>query len=248
MTTSVQPKVNRSGFSYFFQGFSLIRTPGIRRFVFVPLLVNMVLFGFAFYQLSFIIADLTQQISAYLPEVLSWLVYVVKPLLYLTAIVCFSFLFATLANWIAAPFNGLLAEKIELHLSNQPLSTGGLFDAVKDVPRTLKREWRKLIYYIPRALGFLLILFLLPVIGQVIWFIFVAWMMAIQYCDFSFDNHKVSFDEMRAKLRSNKGVCLSFGIMVTFFSMIPLLNLILMPVAICGATAIWVDRFKNDYQ
>lgn len=243
-----QQPIAQSGAGYFMQGFSLIRTPGIRRFVFIPLLVNLILFGSAFYYLAGYISTLIVEFEQWLPEALSWLVYIAEPLLYFTALICFSFLFSTIANWLAAPFNGLLSEKIELHLCGESISDGGLSDVIKDVPRTLAREWRKLIYYIPRAIGFFILLWVLPFVGQVIWFAFVAWMMAIQYCDYPFDNHKISFDDMRDKLAEHKGKCFSFGLTVTVFAMIPILNLVLMPVAICGATAMWVDHLKQDYR
>jgi len=115
---------------------------------------------------------------------------------------------------------------------------------VKDIPRTLGREFAKLAYYIPRALGFLLLFFILPVFGQILWFLFSAWMMAIQYCDYPFDNHKVAFKDMRRTLNQSRGNCFSFGIGVSIFSMIPIVNFLVMPVAICGATAMWVDNLK----
>ena len=154
--------------------------------------------------------------------------------------------FGTLANWIAAPFNGLLSEKVEAHLTGQPLGDAGLIDAFKDIPRTLAREARKLIYYIPRAVIFL-VLFFVPVIGQVLWFLFNAWMMALQYIDYPFDNHKVGFTPMKKALRTNKPLTFQFGIMVSIFSLIPIVNFIVMPIAVCGGTALWVNEYKAKY-
>ena len=61
--------------------------------------------------------------------------------------------------------------------------------------------------YLPRAVV-LFILYFVPGIGQtvapVLWFLFSAWMLAIQYCDYPFDNHKVPFKEMRTALRNPK--------------------------------------------
>ena len=34
--------------------------------------------------------------------------------------------FGTLANWIAAPFNGVLSEKVERHLTGQAMGDDGL--------------------------------------------------------------------------------------------------------------------------
>lgn len=70
-------------------------------------------------------------------------------------------------------------------------------------------------------------------------------MLAVQYCDYPFDNHKVPFNEMRNSLKQKQGKAYSFGALVAIFTTIPILNLIVMPVAVCGATAIWVAEFKR---
>ena len=241
---------NKSGVSYFMQGFSLIKTKGIRRFVFIPLMVNLVLFSIAFTylikQVDIYIQTLIDWIPSWLSWLTDWLSYLIWPLALITILLVFSYFFNTLANWIAAPFNGLLAEKIESHLRGETIDSGGWMDLVKDIPRVLGREFTKLMYYIPRAIGYLLLFFLLPVIGQVIWFLFTAWMMAIQYCDYAFDNHKVPFTTMRKALQAQTGKSISFGSAVTLFAMIPIVNFLVMPVAICGATAMWVDEYHPE--
>lgn len=136
--------------------------------------------------------------------------------------------FSTLANWIAAPFNGLLAEQLEARLTGATPPDTGILGIMKDVPRIMKREWQKLAWYLPRALV-LLVLYFIPGIGQtiapVLWFLFSAWMLAIQYCDYPFDNHKVPFKTMRAALRTQKAANMQFGALTSLFTMIPVLNL-----------------------
>lgn len=237
----------KSGAGYLLKGFELIRLKGIRRFVFIPLLINLILFSCAFY---FIVIELKYYmdiIITWLPKWLNWLSTILWPLAVVTVLVVFSFLFSTAANWLAAPFNGLLSEKIENILVGEVGPSDSILDIVQDTPRTLGREWTKLVYYVPRAIGFFILLFILPVIGQVIWFLFVAWMMAIQYKDYPFDNHKISFVEMKQALKQHQGLSYSFGITVTIFAMIPIVNLIIMPVAICGATALWIDHYRGQF-
>ncbi len=240
--------IDHSGASYFFKGFSLIRQKGIRRFVFIPLAINALLFSFAFYFVYLELNTYMDSMMSWLPSWLDWLSVVLWPLAVLTILVVFSFIFSTVANWLAAPFNGLLSEKMEAILSGNEAPKGSMLDIVKDIPRTLSREWQKLAYYLPRAIGFFIIMWLLPVLGQVIWFLFIAWMMAIQYKDYPFDNHKVPFATMKKMLKQKQGISYSFGITVALFSMIPIVNLVVMPVAICGATAIWVDHYKDMHR
>ncbi|WP_447073048.1 sulfate transporter CysZ [Shewanella indica] len=249
MSASSRPA--KSGVNYFLQGFSLIKQPGLRSFVFIPLMINLLLFAgviyFAIGQLGNVFAWLEGQ----LPDYLSWLNVILWPLAIITLLVLLSFIFSSVMNWLAAPFNGLLAEKVEQLLTGKPINTGGTLDLIKDLPRILGREWQKLVYYLPRAI-LILLLFFIPVIGQtvfpVVWFIFSAWMMSIQYCDYPFDNHKVAFKEMKFALKNTKGSSMSFGAAVTLFSMIPIVNFIVMPVAICGATSMWVDKYREAYR
>jgi CysZ protein len=246
-TQPIQSPFAHSGAGYVIKGFELIRIKGIRRFVFIPLLINVLLFSIAFYYLFLEIEQFMVTVMSWLPQWLDWLSVIIWPVVVLCVLIFFSFIFSTVSNWLAAPFNGLLSEKIEIILSEESAPQGSLFDVIKDTPRTLNREWKKLKYFIPRAIGFFILSFILPVVGQIIWLLFMAWMMAIQYKDYPFDNHKIPFTTMKEALKEKRGLSYSFGITVSIFSMIPIMNLIIMPVAICGATALWVDHYKNDF-
>ena len=240
--------MTRSGFGYFFYGLELALKPGIRRFVLFPLIANVLLIGSA---LVYLFSNLNIWIEGwlgYMPDFLSWLSYIIWPILALTILGTFSYFFSTLANFIAAPFNGLLAEQVEATLCGKLDNSQGMLDLVKDTPRILLREWQKFAYFLPKAIGLFLLL-LIPALGQtigpILWFIFSAWIMAIQYCDYPFDNHKVSFPTMKRQLKQKQSKAYGFGILVALFTMIPILNLIVMPVAVCGATAMWVEEFKE---
>ena len=239
--------IAHTGAGYFLKGFDLITNKGVKRFVIIPLLINLFIFGFAFSYLFGQLNVYISQLLSMLPEWLMWLEYVVWPIAVVTILIGFSFIFSAVANWLAAPFNGLLSEKVEAQLTGRDIADGSALDVVKDIPRTLSREWCKLKYYVPRAIGFFIIMWFIPVIGQIIWFLFVSWMMAIQYKDYPFDNHKINFTQMKQEIGQRKSLSYSFGMTVAVFSMIPFINLIVMPVAICGATALWVDRYQNTH-
>ena len=236
-----------NGVHYFSEGWRLVRLPGIRRFVIIPLLVNILLLGGAFVWLFYQLGSWIPQLMAHIPDWLQWLSYLLWPLSVISIVLVFSYFFSTIANWIAAPFCCLLAEQLEGRLTGKPLPDSGWMAMLKDVPRIMKRELQKLGYYLPRALG-LLLLYFIPGFGQtvapVLWFLFSAWMLSVQYCDYPFDNHKVSFQQMRSALRRHKSANMQFGALVSLFTMIPILNLAIMPVAVCGATAMWVDRYR----
>ncbi|MEC5318311.1 sulfate transporter CysZ [Brenneria populi subsp. brevivirga] len=238
----------RSGIHYFLEGWHLISLPGIRRFVILPLLVNIVLMGGAFWWLFTRLGDWIPQAMNHIPTWLQWLSYLIWPIAVLSILLIFGYFFSTIANFIAAPFNGLLAEQLEARLTGQSLPDSGILDIAKDIPRIMKREVQKLAYYLPRAVV-LLLLYFIPGVGQtiapVLWFLFSAWMLAVQYCDYPFDNHKVSFPAMRQALRRHKVTNLQFGGLISLFTLVPFLNLVIMPVAVCGATALWAERYRT---
>ena len=236
------------GFEYFLSGFSLISQKGLKRFVLIPLLINLVLFGSS---LFFIIGWIEQGVNyanGYLPDFLSWLEFIIWPIALLLVLFIYSMVFTVITNFIAAPFNGLLSEKVELYLTGQRVNDDGLADLLKDVPRMLGRELAKLMYYLPKALLFLILLLFIPVFGQVMWFLFSAWMFAVQYIDYPFDNHKIPFAEARQHLKQKQGLSYGFGSAVLIFSMVPIVNLIVMPVAVCGATRLFVENYRINYR
>lgn len=239
-----------NGIHYFAQGCKLVREPGIKRYVILPLLLNIVLMGGAFWWLFSRLSSWIPAIMSSVPQWLQWLNYLIWPLAVVSVLLVFGYLFSTIANWIAAPFCGLLAEQLEARLTGAVPPNTGISDVLKDTPRIMKREGQKFCWYLPRAL-LLLVLYLIPGIGQtlapILWFLFSAWMLAMQYCDYPFDNHKVAFKTMRQALRINKITQLQFGALVNICTLIPIVNLFIMPIAVCGATAMWVDYYRNQH-
>ena len=240
----------KSGVSYLFQGLQLVSQPGLRRFVLLPLLTNLLLFSAAFYWLFSQLSELADHWIGLLPEWLTWLEYLLWPLAIITVLLLFSFIFSMVANWIAAPFNGLLAEQVEARLTGVQPPEVSVAQLLKDVPRILAREWQKLKYYLPKAIG-CLILFFIPLVGQtiapVIWLLLCAWMAAIQYCDYPYDNHKIRFEIMREDLKNHRWTNLGFGLIVSVCTAIPIVNFLIMPIAIYGATAMWVDLYRAKH-
>ena len=59
-------------------------------------------------------------------------------------------------------------------------------------------------------------------------------------------NNKITFKETRQTLVKHKCLLLSFGIGAWAILLIPFLNILMMPIAICGATILWVERIRPD--
>lgn len=235
------------GLRYFIQGWGLLMQRQLLPFVIFPIIINTLLMvGLVW----FFFANIGGLLEAFLPSWLEWLSFVLIPLIFIMILVAFYFAFTTLANFIAAPFNALLAEKVEQQLTGEKLTDMSMAEMFKDVPRMLNREWKKMLYSIPRLVALFLLGFV-PVLGQTVVpllaFAFSAWLLAIQYCDYPFDNHKISFARMRNALSEQRVMNFTFGALVSLFTMIPFVNLVVMPVAVCGATAMWVREYRDFF-
>jgi CysZ protein len=232
-----------SGPQYLREGLKLVLSPGLRLFVLLPLAINLLLFVGLIYLAGHQFSLWVDTLMPSLPDWLSFLSYVLWPLFVVLVLLMVFFTFTMLANIIAAPFNGFLAEKVEVVVRGTddfPAFSWG--ELVAMVPRTLAREMRKLGYFLPRALA-LFILSFIPAVNLIaapLWLIFGVWMMAIQYIDYPADNHKLGWNEMLAWLREKRWQSMSFGGSVYLVLLIPVVNILMMPAAVAGATLFWV--------
>ena len=245
----VNEKEVKSGLHYFVMGWSLISQQGLRRFVIMPILLNIVLMIGLLWLFITQISGMIEWVMNFLPNWLDWMSSIMFIASLVMILTVFYFSFTMLSGFIAAPFNGLLAEKVEKMLTGEVMIETNMQDFIKDVPRMLAREWQKLWYSLPKYIALFLFGFM-PFLGQtvvpIIAFVFGAWMMAIQYCDYPFDNHKISFHAMRFKLAQNRTQSLVFGALITLCTLVPIINLVVIPVAVCGATVMWVDTYRKE--
>lgn len=239
-----------TGPQYLGEGLKLVLSPGLRLFVLLPLTINLLLFAAL---IGFAVQEFSGWVDAFMPSLpdwLSFLQYLIWPLFVALVLVLIFFSFTMLANIIAAPFNGFLAEKVEVVVRGQDnFPAFSWAELMTMIPRTVGRELRKLAYFLPRA-GALLILSFIPVVNLVaapLWILFGIWMMAVQYIDYPADNHKLGWNEMLAWLREKRWQSLGFGGITYLALMIPFVNILMMPAAVAGATLFWV-REGGDRQ
>ena len=237
------PTPTPTGALYLIEGLKLVLRPGLRRFVLLPLGINTLLFAAL---ISLALRQFSTWVQALMPSLPSWLSfleYLLWPLFVVVVLLMVFFTFTLLANMVAAPFNSFLAEKVEVVVRGEdnfpPFRWAELMAMV---PRTLRREWRKLAYFLPRAIGLLLLSFIpvINVIAAPLWLLFGVWMMAIQYIDFPADNNQVSWDDMLAWIRARRRQSLGFGGVTYLALLIPGVNLLKMQAAVAGATLFWV--------
>lgn len=225
----------------------MLSHPKLRPFVLVPLTINVLIFGSLIsWGLSNLI-DWVNSWMAWLPEWLSFLEWILWPIIGLTVALVTGYLFTAVALLIASPFNALLAEKAEELITGQPVQgLEGLGAALMSVPRGIFRELAKLVYYLPMALMVLIISFIPAVnaIAPLLWLLLGAWMMSLQFVDYPMDNHQFSFKDVRIAVADRRLSSLGFGGMVAALASIPIVNFFVVPAAVVGATILYVEELR----
>ena len=233
------------GMRYFGRGLSLLSNKGLKRFVAIPIIINALLMSALIYFGGGWLVEQIDIMIAWLPSWLSWLSWLLIPIAALTLISITLYFFSAVVNLIASPFNGLLSEAVEVQVKGDSIPDESIAALLA---RTIPRELRKLAYFIPRYIALLIISFIpvVNVISPVLWFVFGAWVLTLQYLDYALDNNGHSFNDLHKALKIQPLTNLGFGFIVAIGFMVPVLNLLVMPAAVCGATLYWSEQIKGN--
>jgi CysZ protein len=225
--------------SFLFKGLNLLSSPELRKFIIIPVLINIVLYSAALTLGYFYISDLIDQ---FIPSWLHWLNWILWPLFFISFFIIGFFTFSLLANILAAPFYGKLSAKTMTMVKGQAAAT-----AEQPLAKVLVAESKRLGYLVTRALP-LLILSIIPginVIAPFLWALFGAWGMALEYLAYPLENQGVLFSEQKELVKSVRLGALSFGGLAVLGLTIPVLNIIVAPAAVIGAT-LYFNEIKQD--
>ena len=228
------------------RGTRLLNKPGVRIYVIIPLAINLLLFGTLIWYGYSLFVPLVEWMMSFVPGFLDFLEWFIWLFFGTLAALTVFFSFTPVANIVAAPFNALMAEKIEIYLTGKAPSSNLSF--AKMALDAIGSQLRKLGYIMLWALGLFLIS-LIPVINliaPVLWVIFGSWLLSLEYFDYPMGNHDLVFDEEKRILRERRGIALGFGGSVMILTSIPIVNFITMPVAVAGATLLWVEQFQSN--
>lgn len=233
------------GVGYLVDGFKLIFSKGLKRFILVPVTVNAIIFSTVIVYAAVELWNYFYGLSEGYP---AWAVYSVGVFLFFIytflSILITATIFVFITNIIASPFYGILAEKTEKKLLGKSYSAPMTIKSVLLIaPRALIRELRKLLSYLPWLLigAFCFIFPLISLIAPLLWFVIMAWILAIQYVDYTPDNHGTDFPKTIKMLKQQPLTVIGFGIATSLLITFPILNLVVPPAAIAGGTKLWLD-------
>jgi CysZ protein len=224
---------------YLFKGLKLLASSQLRSFIIIPVLINVVLYSVALLLGYYYISDLINQ---FIPGWLHWLSWILWPLFFISFFMAGFFTFTVLANLLAAPFYGKLSAKT-LVLINGEAKEIEEQSLVKVIFAELKRAG----YLLSRALPLLVLSFIpgVNVLAPFLWALFGAWGMALEYMAYPLENAGILFSEQKQLVKSIRIGALSFGGVAVMGLTIPVVNIIIGPVAVIGATLYFNDVRKE---
>ena len=223
---------------YFFRGLRLLSRQELRKFILIPVFINVVLYSIALVLAYYYVSDLIYQ---FIPDWLSWLSWILWPLFFISFFIVGFFTFSVLANLLAAPFYGKLSAKTLSMISGQTRE-------VKEQPLTkvMMAEVGRVGYLFSRAIP-LLVLSIIPglnIIAPFFWALFGAWGSALEYMAYPLENEGVLFAEQKQIVRKVRLGALSFGGVTMLGLTLPVLNIIVAPAAVIGAT-VYFNEVKD---
>lgn len=243
---------------YLKQGLTLAQARGLRAYVIIPMVFNVLVFGGLYYFFGQWIGGWVAELTAgwefsgtwsFLNPAVDFLVGAAVVLVWIVLLGLLASVFTLSVQLIAAPFMGFLSEKVDVGVTGQPMPDESILAMTV---RVFKRELRKTWYWLWRALLILLVvlvIYFIPVVNvlaSAVWFLWSGWLIGMQYIDYSADNRQVPFTVMLERLKRKPLLVLTFGSVVLGLTMLPLVNLFIMPVAVIAGTLIWVHELADE--
>lgn len=228
-----------AGFRCLADGFSLLRTAGAGPWIALPAIVSLIIVGGG---IGLIVGQ-SQAVEAWLgnllPDWLDFLGSVLAVVLNIIAVVLGLWLSGFIAMVLSSPLHGILSARFDAHLGAEGSLVNLSFG--RALASALRRERDKLRYQLPRMAAVALLSFipLLNVIAPVAGLLMTAWLMALQFADLPGENRDRPLEETLGQLRANRAAALGFGAGITLLLSIPLVNFLVIPVAIAGGTLLW---------
>jgi CysZ protein len=225
--------------SCLWQGVKMLTHPELRKYLLIPLFINMVLYTGAFVLGYHSVSAL---IHSFIPDWLSWLNWILWPLFFISFLVIGFFTFTLFANLIAAPYYSQLAAK-----TLQIISGGQIAKADLPWDKVFFGELRRVAYLLLRVLP-LLLLFLIPVVNLIaplLWAVFAAWGIAMEFLAYPLEERGLPFPEQKQFMKQTRWGVLSFGGLTGLGLTLPLVNLLIGQAAVIGAT-IYVHSLSEN--
>lgn len=240
------------GFWAPFGGLAFLRkSPALWRYVWIPALLNVALFGGLG---ALFVVLFPHLVGVILPQGEAWYLVVLRAIMWVvgSVLVLLLFLvsFTAVGTALAGPFNEVLSERVEeLKKGTHPRFQEGLWSQVRRSVRSILESLKYLAGYMLGSFVILL-LGLVPAVGPPLCTILGAvWtflFLALEFGDYYLARHWVRFKERWCIIWSYRWASIGFGMGCSLLLIIPFLNLLLMPGAVTGGTLLWLELKPQD--
>lgn len=200
------------------QGLKLTTHKELRQYIIIPLITNLIIYTIALIVIYFYASGL------------SWIIF---PLLFIAFLIITFFTFSLVSNLLLSPFYSYLSAKTLFVITGQT-------EDIKEQPvmKVFYAEFKRLIYTLKLLLP-LSLLFFIPVVNiaaPILFSIFGAWTLAMEYLAFPFENKGILFNEQKKLMQNIRFGTLTLGGLIMMGLTVPFLNVIIAPAAVIGAT------------
>ncbi len=242
------------GASYFARGLALLPKPRVRTWAFVPVLLSALVYaGIAWWSIE-VLRERIESAAEWWADKTG--IDALGPFLWIifgtSALLVSAYSFVIIASLVACPFNAILAEAVEEHRTGHRPKGLPIVQLVKRSPGIIFQETKKILYYvlwaIPVGALSLVLLIFFPPAAPFLWGAFSAWMLALEFSDYPMDNAGLRFRDMRRTLAKRRFLTLGFGLSTFFFATVPVINILTVPAAVCGATLMWLEEFSTLHE
>lgn len=232
--------------------FVLTRHPGLLAYCAIPALINTLFFGVTLALLGYFGGELKDWLFGlvagdhhWLLEILVtvfrgliWVIYVLACLLFSAGVVYLG------GNLLASPFNDLLSEKVEERYTGQPAPRFTMKRFLRGLLLTVSEELKRLLFYVA-VMAPLLLLHLIPVAGSILYMVVSAWFtfyfLTMEFLSLPMARRHYRFGQWLSTTRSNFALSTGFGAVATALLWVPLLNFVMIPLAVIGGTLLYCD-------
>jgi CysZ protein len=211
----------------------------------LPLLANSAILMMVFFTLG---PHVSGWVKSLLPSS-NWgyaLYILLLPVVWSLALLLGALIVNLFGTIVASPFNEMLSARVEAKEGRLPqdqlLSWAATIARFGVVVLDEIKKWA--LYLLVMAL--LAFLWLIPIAGSIA-FTFLGglvtfWFLGYEYLDHCFSRRAMRFADRRAFCWKNKSAIIGLGMAITGATLIPFVFFVMMPVAVVGATLVFVEN------
>jgi CysZ protein len=239
----------------------LLGHPALWAWAILPALINLFIFALTATGLIWLAPSVLGMVWSQ-PEVMVWtdwfwrgLWYVLFVIVVIASVALAYFVVLLVSSVVASPFNDKLSQLTEESLSGTVRQARPDESTAASIIRSVAHSLGALLLYLACLLP-LLPLHLIPGAGSLLYTVFAmgvsAFFLALGYSDNTLDRQGLDFSQKVATIRREFDISMGFGAGTTLLLLIPLVNLVTMPIAVVGGTILgmtlrdWKGGTKAD--